>query len=75
MDKISPRPILYITTDDDRLVPPEESYALYEKAGEPKKLVVLKGFAHYEVYVEPAFSQVMDETVAWFEQYLPAWEG
>lgn len=75
VDKISPRPILYITTDDDRLVPPEESYALYEKAGEPKKLVVLKGFGHYEVYVEPAFSQVMDETVAWFEQYLPAWEG
>lgn len=74
VDKISPRPILYITTDDDRLVPPEESYALYEKAGEPKKLVTLKGFGHYEVYVEPAFSQVMDETVAWFEQYLPARE-
>ena len=72
VDKIAPRPILYITTDDDRLVPPEESYKLYEKAGEPKKLVVLKGFGHYEVYVEPAFAQVMDETVAWFEQYLPA---
>jgi uncharacterized protein len=75
VDKISPRPILYITTDDDRLVPPEESYALYEKSGEPKKLVTLKGFGHYEVYVEPAFSQVMDETVAWFEQYLPARDG
>jgi uncharacterized protein len=31
VDKIAPRPILFITTDDDRLVPPEESYALYEK--------------------------------------------
>lgn len=72
VDKIAPRPILFITTDDDRLVPPEESYALYEKAGEPKKLVTLKGFGHYEVYVEPAFSQVMDETVAWFRQHLPA---
>jgi len=72
VDKIAPRPILFITTDDDRLVPPEESRALYEKAGEPKKLVTLKGFGHYEVYVEPAFSQVMDETVAWFRQYLPA---
>ncbi|MCA8927767.1 MAG: alpha/beta hydrolase [Alphaproteobacteria bacterium] len=72
VDKIAPRPILFITTDDDRLVPPEESHALYEKAGEPKKLVTLNGFGHYEVYVEPAFSQVMDETVAWFRQYLPA---
>tara|TARA_R110002110_G_scaffold178357_1_gene383343 strand:+ start:229 stop:1119 length:891 start_codon:yes stop_codon:yes gene_type:complete len=72
VDKIAPRPILFITTDDDRLVPPEESYALFEKAGEPKKLVTLKGFGHYEVYVEPAFTQVMDETVAWFRQHLPA---
>ena len=72
VDKISPRPILFITSDDDRLVPPEESYSLYEKAGEPKKLVTLTGVGHYEVYVEPAFSQVMDETVAWFQHYLPA---
>ena len=71
VDKIAPRPILFITTDDDRLVPPEESQALYARAGEPKRLVTLKGFGHYEVYVEPAFSQVMTETLAWFRQYLP----
>ncbi|HEV8614497.1 MAG TPA: alpha/beta hydrolase [Methylomirabilota bacterium] len=70
VDRISPRPVLFITTDDDRLVPPEESIALHERAGEPKKLVVLKGFGHYEVYREPAFSQVMRETVAWYRQYL-----
>lgn len=72
VDKIAPRPLLLITTDDDRLVPPEESEALYAKAGEPKKLVVLKGYGHYEVYAEPAFGEVMAETVAWFEKYLPA---
>ena len=71
VDKIAPRPILFITTDDDRLVPPEESEALYAKAGEPKKLVVLKGYGHYEVYVDPAFTEVMDETVAWFQKYMP----
>lgn len=70
VDKIAPRPILFITTDDDRLVPPEESRALYARAGEPKKLVVLEGFGHYEVYHEPAFSQVMREAVAWYEAYL-----
>lgn len=72
VDKIAPRPILFITTDDDRLVPPDESHALYARAGEPKRLVTLKGFGHYEVYNEPAFSQVMDETLAWFRKYLPA---
>ena len=72
VDKIAPRPILFIATDDDRLVPPEESVSLYEKAGEPKKLVILKGYGHYEVYVEPAFSEVMAATVDWFGRYLPA---
>jgi dipeptidyl aminopeptidase/acylaminoacyl peptidase len=70
VDRISPRPVLFITSDDDRLVPPEESEALYARAGEPKKLVVLKGYGHYEVYTEPAFSEVMRETLAWFRQYL-----
>ncbi|MDE0061653.1 MAG: alpha/beta hydrolase [Gammaproteobacteria bacterium] len=71
VDKIAPRPVLFITTDDDRLVPPEESQALYDKAGEPKKLVVLKDYGHYEIYAEPAFSEVMRETVAWFREHLP----
>jgi hypothetical protein len=72
VDKIAPRPVLFITTDDDRLVPPEESEAMYARAGEPKRLVSLKGFGHYEVYAEPAFSQVMAETTAWFKTWLPA---
>ena len=72
VDKIAPRPVLFIATDDDRLVPPAESQALYDRAGEPKKLVVLEGYGHYEVYVEPAFSEVMAETLAWFREHLPA---
>src|SRR5712692_10257172 len=72
VDKIAPRPVLFITTDNDRLVPPEESAALYARAGEPKRLVVLKGYGHYEVYAEPAFSEVMAATLAWYREHLPA---
>lgn len=72
VDKIAPRPILFITTDNDRLVPPEESEHLYVRAGEPKKLVVLEGYGHYEVYTEPAFSEVMGVTLTWYQDYLPA---
>lgn len=72
VDRIAPRPVLFITTDDDRLVPPQESEALYARAGEPKKLVVLRGFGHYEVYGGEAFRQVMEETSAWYRTYLPA---
>ena len=72
VDRIAPRPVLFITTDGDRLVPPEESESLYARAGEPKKLVVLRGYGHYEVYTEPAFSEVMRATLDWYGQYLPA---
>lgn len=71
VDKIAPRPVLFITSDDDRLVPPEESEALYAKAGQPKKLVVLKGWGHYEVYEGEAFRQVIEPTLAWYRQHLP----
>ena len=69
---IAPRPVLFITSDQDRLVPPEESEQLYAHAGEPKKLVTLKDVGHYEVYEEPAFSQVMKHTLDWYQQHMPA---
>ena len=72
VDKISPKPILFITSDNDRLVLPEESEQLYAHAKEPKKLVTLKGYGHYEVYRDPAFSEVMAETLGWFGEYMPA---
>ncbi len=72
VDKIAPRPILFVTTDNDRLVPPEESEHLYARAGGPKKLVILKGYGHYEVYADPAFSEVMEATLAWYRESLPA---
>jgi len=75
VDKVAPRPVLFITTDNDRLVPPDESRELYARAGEPKKLVVLKGYGHYEVYAEPAFSEVMQATADWYKQHLPPRRG
>jgi hypothetical protein len=72
VDKIAPRPVLFVTSDDDRLVPPEESESLYAKAGEPKKLITLKGIGHYEVYTGDAFRQVIEPTLAWYQQHLPA---
>jgi pimeloyl-ACP methyl ester carboxylesterase len=75
VDKIAPRPVLFITTDNDRLVPPDESEQLYARAGEPKKLVVLRGYGHYEVYSEPAFGEVMRATLDWYGRYVPARAG
>ena len=70
VDKIAPRAVLFITAEDDRLVPPDESIAMFERAGEPKKLVILANYGHYQVYAEPAFSEVMDEALTWFARYI-----
>jgi fermentation-respiration switch protein FrsA (DUF1100 family) len=72
VDRIAPRPVLFITADDDRLVPPHESEAMYARAGEPKKLVALKRVGHYEVYGGEPFRRVMAETLAWYREHLPA---
>lgn len=70
VDRIAPRASLFITSDLDELVPPEESRSLYAHARDPKKLVVLHGYGHYDVFTPPALDEVMEETLAWFDAYV-----
>ena len=70
VDRISPRAALFITSDADELVLPEESERMHAAAGEPKRLVVLKGYGHYQVFTPPALDEVMAETTDWFNQHL-----
>ena len=46
IDQIAPRPILLIHGDQDATVPIENSRALYQAAGEPKQLYVVKNAGH-----------------------------
>lgn len=68
--QIAPRAALFITSDFDELVPPDESVAMFERAGEPKKLIVLHGVGHYEAFTSPALDQIMEETLSWYRRYL-----
>jgi uncharacterized protein len=70
VDRIAPRAALFITSDADELVLPEESERMHERAGQPKKLVVLKGYGHYQVFTPPALDEVMAEATAWYGRYL-----
>ena len=71
--RISPRAALFIHTERDTMVPVEEARTLHAKAGEPKKLVIIPGMDHKEVYQEinaEVFEVVMKETVDWYDRYL-----
>jgi dipeptidyl aminopeptidase/acylaminoacyl peptidase len=43
---ISPRPLLLVHGSDDETVPVDHARSLYEKAGNPRKLVVVDGAGH-----------------------------
>ena len=70
VDRIAPRAALFMTSDLDELVLPEESIALHARAGDPKKLVILRGFGHYDVFTAPALDLVLAEAIPWFWRYL-----
>jgi len=63
-------PILIVGAEKDKVNPKEESEILYEKANEPKELLIIKGATHYEVYEGEAFKQVVLKQIAWFNKYL-----
>ncbi len=60
IDRISPRPILLIHGDKDDLVPVEHAHRLYEKAGEPKELVIIPGAGHRLRLEEKAVTTALD---------------
>jgi alpha-beta hydrolase superfamily lysophospholipase len=72
VDRISPRAAMWIYTAEDTVVPIEESQSMYKKAHEPKKIVVIEGFRHYELYHGPGFECMMTNATEWFNTYLGA---
>lgn len=72
VDRISPRAIMWIHTDKDKLVPLFEAQSMYAKARQPKKLVVLENMVHDDVYRGRGFDLVVQHTNAWFAEHMPA---
>jgi fermentation-respiration switch protein FrsA (DUF1100 family) len=67
--RISPRPLLLIGARDDAPCPIEGFEKLYERAGEPKNLVVLP-ITHYEIYAGKWLEESSRLACQWFERYL-----
>jgi fermentation-respiration switch protein FrsA (DUF1100 family) len=67
--QISPRPILFIVAGNDGLVLNELTRELYDRAGEPRKWVVLPGLEHDETYAPEHLPRTLAESAAWFKQW------
>lgn len=62
-------PLLIIGAENDRVNPVEESHILFERASEPKELMILENTGHYECYEGEVFEKISDSTLAWFKKY------
>jgi uncharacterized protein len=67
--RISPRPLLIICVAKDAVTPAEHSYALYQNAGVPKKIIVQHETTHYAAY-EQYFDEIVPEIMGWFSAHL-----
>jgi dienelactone hydrolase len=67
--KIAPRGTLFIAVENDAVTPEAQSIRLYEKAGEPKKLVIFRQTTHYGIYND-YFNEVAANVVDWYNRYL-----
>lgn len=63
-------PLLLIAAELDIVTPARDSKELYEAAPEPKRLVVLPGIRHYEIYSGEPLRRSAAEAVAWFTEHL-----
>ena len=68
--RIAPTPLRIVLAERDEFIPPDLVRATYERAGEPKDLVVLS-CGHLEVYnTEPWLTRASDAGIDWFKRYL-----
>jgi hypothetical protein len=64
---------MLISVEHDAVTPEDHAQALYEAAGEPKRLVVQTGTTHYAAYAR--FRDVVNPLIVeWFRRYLVAGE-
>jgi dipeptidyl aminopeptidase/acylaminoacyl peptidase len=67
--RIGPRAILFAAVDDDVVTPAEHTFALFNAARPPKRLIVQRDVGHYESY-RRNYPRLMEEMSAWYRRYL-----
>jgi uncharacterized protein len=68
ISKISPTPLLMLIAADDHLAVADEAFAAFNRALEPKRLIILKG-GHFDAYVKE-FDQSSAAARDWFVAHL-----
>ena len=74
VERMAPRPVLFIHGAADRQVPAAESRSMFERAGEPRQLEIVPDMGHFDWVMadSPGFRRVMDLSLDFLQEHLPA---
>jgi uncharacterized protein len=68
---VGDRPVLLIPAEKEELINNKENaYAAFEALTGPKKLVMVPGITHFEMYINEAFEISSNAAAAWFREHL-----
>jgi pimeloyl-ACP methyl ester carboxylesterase len=68
--RIAPRGVMFVAIEEDSMSPIEEVERLYALLESPKRLLVLSGIRHHDIYEPERFTGVMDEVAAFLDASL-----
>ncbi|MFN8619235.1 MAG: alpha/beta hydrolase [Chloroflexota bacterium] len=71
--RIAPRAVMLIAVEKDATTPEDHAFALYERAGSPKRLVLQTGTTHYAAYAQYQ-AIVNPRIVEWLTRHLDGGE-
>lgn len=69
IDLIAPTPLLMLIADDDVVTPTKVQRKAFERARDPKALVVVPG-QHFDPYTGPKHPQYVGPAIEWFDRHL-----
>jgi hypothetical protein len=72
VERIAPRPLILLHAEGDTQIPSDHSEELFERAGDPRKLVIAPGGAHTTVQHDP---ELQGMALLWLERALRAREA
>jgi len=75
VDRISPRAIQWLAAGEDECTPVAESVSMYQRAKEPKNLVIIEGLPHGDAYRGEGFEKVMKYSLEWYQKWIPIESG
>lgn len=70
LHRIAPRPVMFVAVESDSMVALEDVERLYERLICPKRLLVLSGIRHHDIYESERLTRVIDGVAAFLDESL-----